>query len=215
MKKFVSFFLAVLLMLSLSVTAFADGNNNNVNGRDIYDLDSDWWIDWYGSNSWEVYEFNDDELGELRIACAEAMCKAEGLMALTSLITKLQERGMRLRSYTVVVEKTGNHVYFIEVQNSRGYVRSCYFATFTHDGVNGVISNLKKWKTSKYYSIFLTTYVSGQKIKNYAESEKITGFDLKTDDAIDQFISIIEYYEPTYDDGYTPGWDPEWDDSNG
>lgn len=199
MKKFVAIFLAVVLALGLNMTAFAAGNNNNVNDPDFYDKDSGWWYDWYGEEN-DLYFFDTDEMDEVLYGYAEAMSKAEGLAALYHLIATLQENGMRLVRYDVIKEKTANHVYYIEVMNRQGYIYSCYFSSYTHQGADKVMKAMLNGKKIPYYYIFLTNYVEGQRIKNYDESEKLTGFDTGLDEAIRQFINILDnYYGWEYD----------------
>lgn len=216
MKKIVSFILAVVLVLAMSVTAFADGNNNNVKDRGFYDFDANWWYDWYGEDGNDLYFFDEDELNEVKYGYAEAMSRAEGLAALYHLITELQNNGMRLTRYEVVKEKTANHVYYIEVMNRDGQLWSCYFCSFTHQTADKVMNAMLNGKKIPYYYIFLTNYVEGQKIKNYGETEQITGFDKGLDEAIRQFINVLNNYDYYYSyfygyDNYEPEWDPEWD----
>ena len=66
MKKLVSIILAVMLVLSLSATAFADGYNSNVKDRGFYDFDDNWWYDWYGTDGYDLYYFDEDELNEVQ-----------------------------------------------------------------------------------------------------------------------------------------------------
>lgn len=213
MKKIVCIILAVMLVLSVSAATFADGygygygSGRKTYEHGIYDLNPGWWYDYSDPNGY--YNFDDDELNEVLYAFAEAQSKAEGLAALYRLITKLQERGMSLLSYEVVKEKTANHVYYISAMNRQGDVWSCYYATFTHDSAEKVMSNLLAGKRVKYYSIFLTDYVENQKIKAYDATEMITGFDVQMDEAIDQFIYKLENYDSYYDYyyGYEYGYD--------
>ena len=214
MKKLVSIILAVMLVLSLSATAFADGYNSNVKDRGFYDFDDNWWYDWYGTDGNDLYYFDEDELNEVQYGYAEAMSRAEGLAALYQLIVELQNNGMRLMRYQVVKEKTANHVYYIEVQNHQGQIWSCYFATYTHTGAGKVMSTMLSGKKLPYYSIFLTNYVEGQKIKNYDETERITGFDASLSDAIEQFINVLYNYDYYYSYFYGyDNWDPDWDEN--
>ena len=195
MKKFVSIILAVMLVLGLSATAFAAGE------YDVYGKKSGWWYDYDESES--PYLFDEKEQKDVLYDYAEAMSKAEGLAALYRLISKLQENGMYLVRYEVVKEKTANHVYWIEAMNQYGEIKGCYFATFTHDSAEKVMSDMIAGKKIKYYSIFLTTYVEGQKIKNYDETERITGFDVLMDDAIDQFVYKLYNFDfDDYDSDY-------------
>ena len=67
MKKLVSIILAVMLVLSLSATAFADGYNSNVKDRGFYDFDDNWWYDWYGTDGNDLYYFDEGELNEFTL----------------------------------------------------------------------------------------------------------------------------------------------------
>ena len=211
MKKFVSLILAVMMVLAMSATAFADGYGRKTYEHGIYDYGPGWWYDYNDPDGY--YNFDQDEQNEVVYAFAEAMSKAEGLAALTHLITKLQERGMSLLSYEVVKEKTANHVYYIQAMNRNGDVWCCYYATFTHDSAEKVMANLLAGKRVKYYSIFLTNYVEGQKIKSYDEVEMITGFDVPIDEAIEQFIYKLEHYDEYY--GYYYGYEEYYPWDNG
>ena len=200
MKKIVSIFLAVL-MLCASVAAYADWSKDG------------WWYDFGDPEG--TYHFDDDELSDLRLEIAEQLNKAVGMAAIYELAVKLQENDMALMSYEITAQKSANFVYYIQAINRDGMVWSSYYFTFTHDGAQKVVSNLLNGKT-KYYGIFMTDYVSGQKIKDYGADQMITGFDLTTDQAIDQFINVLNNYDYYYriyygDDNYDPEWDDDWD----
>ncbi len=211
MKKLVSIILAVMLVLSMSVSAYAAGSKKYEYG--IYDRKAHWWYDRGDSNG--TYFFDDKEQKDLLYGFAETMSRAEGMAALYRFVDKLQLNGMSLKSYEVVVEKTANHVYYIEAMNQYGDVWGCYFATFTHDSAETVMADMLAGRRIEYYSIFLTTYVNGQKIKDYEELERITGFDVLTDDAIDEFIYKLMNYSYYYDIYYGDYYDPEWYDGVG
>jgi hypothetical protein len=211
MKKLFSFILAVVLVFAMSMTAAgADSKKKVVGEYEIYDYQDGWWYD-YGDPE-GTYHFDKEEKDKVKYAYAEAMSKAEGLAALYHLIDRLEASGMYLMSYEVVKQKTANHVYYIEVMNQYGQIWSCYYFTFTHEGVDSIMNAMMNGSWIKYYSIFMTTYVNGQKIKNYADNEKITGFDVKTDDAIDAFIQMVNYnydyyYNYFFGDNYS---EPDW-----
>ncbi len=200
MKKIVSIILAVL-MLCASVAAYADWT------------DDGWWYDLEDPDG--VYHFDDEELNDLQLKISEQLNKAAGMAAIYELAVKLQENGMSLMSYEITVQRSANFVFYIEVINRDGMVWSCYYFTFTHDSAQKVVSNLLKGKT-KYYGIFMTEYVLNQKIKDYGADKMITGFDLTTDQAIDQFINVLNNYDYYYriyygGDNYDPEWDDDWD----
>ncbi len=212
MKKLVAIILTVVLVLSVSITAFAaDGIRGRKPG---------WWYDVGDPNG--TYFFDEKEQKEIQLSFAEAMTAAEGLMSLNYLVETLQQNGMSLMNYEIYREKSANYVFYIEAVNRQGQIWSCYFSTYTHDGMGDVMNDLQYGVIPKYYVIFLTTYVDGQAIKKYAPEEKITGFDLSLRDAVGQFINILnnyDYYysiyyggdncEPEYD------WDDDWYDGNG
>ncbi len=215
MKKIISVMLAVMMVLGLSATAFADGYGPKTYEYGLYDYNQGWWYDY--DDPVDYYGFDEDEMNEVKFAFAETLSKAEGLAALYHLIEKLQENNLSLTNYTVIKQKTANHVYFIEVMDANGYVWSCYYAAYTHDSADKVMSALLGGKRVKYYSIFLTNYVENQKIKAYDETQMITGFDKTTDDAIAEFIYKMQnfdtYYPYYYGSDYYYDWD--YDDSVG
>lgn len=213
MKKIVSIILAVMLVLGMSTSAFAAGKKTYEYG--IYDRKAGWWYD--EGDPMGYYNFDDKEMSDVLYTYAETMSKAEGLAALYRLIGALQNRGMYLKNYTVHIERTANHVYEIEAVNQYGQTWECYFSIYTHKSAEEIMAEMLAGTKIEYFAIFLTTYVKGQKIADYDDMEKITGFDKSIDDAIYEFIYKLENYDSCYPyyygyDYYDPYY---YDDGNG
>ena len=212
MKKLVAIILTVVLVLSVSITAFAaDGIKGRKTG---------WWYDVGDPNG--TYFFDEKEQKEIKLSFAEAMTEAEGLMAFNYLVETLQSNGMSVMNYEIYKQKSANYVIYIEVVNRQGQIWSCYFSTYTHDGMGDVMNDLQYGQVPEYYNIFLTTYVDGQAIKKYADNEKITGFDKNLREAVSQFIYVLnnyDYYYSIYYGGdnyeYEYDWDDDWYDGVG
>ena len=186
MKKIIAILLAAVLLLSLTTAAFADNY-------------------WYGPYYESKYSFSEESLGQIRLESSEAMSKAEGYAALYRLIVKLQENGIYVMNYEVLREKSANYVFWLDVISSEGYVWSGVYSTYTHWSAESVVKALLEGKKVSYYSIFLTEYVEGQKIKDYADNQMITSFEASPEKAIDEFINFMNNYENYYDYYYGDG----------
>ena len=213
MKKLVAIILAVVLVLSVSITtAAADGIKGRKTG---------WWYD--VGDPYGTYYFDEKERKDIWLTFAEAMTEAEGMMSLDYLVDTLQKNGMYLMNYEIYRRKSANYVFYIEAVNRIGNIWSCYFSTYTHDGMEDVLSDLRAGIIPDYHVIFLTTYVDGQAIKKYADNEKITSFDGSLESAVSQFIYIMDHYDDYYSDYYGADnndpeedwWDAYWNNGNG
>jgi len=197
MRKFISIIIAIVMVLSLTATAFADGNNG-------------WYI--YGEADYAaMYTVSDEELRDVRNTCAEALEKAYGYAAFYEVVETLQANGIYLTDYKVIKEKTANYVWYLSVIDSRnGNTWGGIFAVYTHWGSQKVMETLQNGKKVPFLAIFLTDYVENQKINDYEETQQITAEETTMGDAIEQFVDFMNHYEERYP--YFYGDDDYWDE---